>query len=96
MPRLAVLAALLLALPALAAPVQTPHVEAELVAERTAVAPGEPLTVALRLKMIPQWHTYWRNPGDSGEPTRIAWRLPPGRRCPPLSAGISRGRRSGG
>ena len=78
MPRLAVLAALLLAVPALAAPVQTPHVEAELVAERTAVAPGEPLTVALRLKMIPQWHTYWRNPGDSGEPTRIAWRLPAG------------------
>ena len=74
----ALLAALLLAVPALAAPVRTPHVEAELVAERTAVAPGEPLTVALRLKMIPEWHTYWRNPGDSGEPTRLEWRLPPG------------------
>src|SRR5262245_28450330 len=69
---------LLLAGTALAAPVRTPHVEAELVAERTAIAPGEPLTVALRLKMIPEWHTYWRNPGDSGEPTRLAWRLPPG------------------
>jgi thiol:disulfide interchange protein DsbD len=75
---LTALAALLLAAPALAAPVRTPHVEAELVAERTAVAPGEPLTVALRLKMIPEWHTYWRNPGDSGEPTRLEWRLPPG------------------
>ena len=72
------LAALLLAVPAFAAPVRTPHVEAELVAERTAVAPGETLTVALRLKMIPEWHTYWRNPGDSGEPTRLEWRLPPG------------------
>ena len=71
-------AALLLAVTALAAPVRTPHVEAELVAERTGVAPGEPLTVALRLKMIPEWHTYWRNPGDSGEPTRLEWRLPPG------------------
>lgn len=78
MPRLAFLAALLVAIPALAAPVRTPHVEAELVAERTAVAPGEPLTVALRLKMIPEWHTYWRNPGDSGAPTTLAWRLPPG------------------
>jgi thiol:disulfide interchange protein/DsbC/DsbD-like thiol-disulfide interchange protein len=79
MPRIALLlAALLLAVQALAAPVRTPHVEAELVAERTAVAPGEPLTVALRLKMIPEWHTYWRNPGDSGEPTRLEWRLPPG------------------
>ena len=76
--RLALLAALLLAVPVLAAPVRTPQVEAELVAERSALAPGEPLTVALRLKMIPEWHTYWRNPGDSGEPTRLEWRLPPG------------------
>ena len=82
MPRTVLPAALLVTLflagAALAAPVRTPHVEAELVAERTAVAPGEPLTVALRLKMIPEWHTYWRNPGDSGEPTRLEWRLPPG------------------
>ena len=77
-PLVTFLTALLLAVPALAAPVRTPHVEAELVAERTAVAPGEPLTVALRLKMIPEWHTYWRNPGDSGEPTRLEWRLPAG------------------
>ena len=78
MPRLAFLAALLLALPAAAAPVRTPHVEAELVAERTALVPGEPLIVALRLAMIPEWHTYWQNPGDSGEPTRLTWRLPAG------------------
>jgi thiol:disulfide interchange protein DsbD len=58
--------------------VKTPQVEAELVAERDALVPGEPITVALRLAAIPGWHTYWRNPGDSGEPTRIAWRLPPG------------------
>ena len=28
--------------------------------------------------MIPGWHTYWRNPGDSGEPTALHWKLPPG------------------
>jgi len=78
MPRLALLAALALSGAALAAPVRTPHVEAELAAERTTIVPGEPLTVALRLKMIPGWHTYWRNPGDAGEPTRIEWRLPAG------------------
>ncbi|MCX7891451.1 MAG: thioredoxin family protein [Burkholderiales bacterium] len=80
MPRLALAALLALAtaLNAAAAPVRTPHVEAELLAERTAIVPGEPLTVALRLAIIPGWHTYWRNPGDSGEPTRIEWRLPPG------------------
>lgn len=80
--RLLVLAALCTALaPAAAAPVRTPQVEAELIAERTAVVPGEPLTVALRLAIIPGWHTYWRNPGDSGEPTRLDWRLPTGFRA---------------
>jgi thiol:disulfide interchange protein DsbD len=61
-----------------AAPVRTDHVEAELVAERTGIAPGQTLTVALRLKMAEHWHTYWKNPGDSGLPTKIAWKLPPG------------------
>ena len=53
------------------APVRTEHVEAELVAARTAIEAGKPALVALRLKMIPHWHTYWRNPGDSGQPTAI-------------------------
>src|SRR5512133_1940719 len=61
-----------------AEPVRTEHVEAELVAERTAIAPGTPLTVALRLKLAPGWHTYWQNPGDSGLPTTLAWKLPEG------------------
>ncbi|MGH8616467.1 MAG: protein-disulfide reductase DsbD family protein [Burkholderiales bacterium] len=61
-----------------AAPVRTERVEAELVAETATIAPGTPFTVALRLKMDPEWHTYWRNPGDSGLPTTIAWTLPPG------------------
>ena len=61
-----------------AAPVRTEHVEAELVAASTEVEPGKPLSAALRLKMIPHWHTYWRNPGDSGQPTALEWKLPPG------------------
>ena len=63
---------------ATAAPVRTEHVEAELVAERTAAEPGKTLTVALRLKIVPHWHTYWRNPGDSGQPTSLEWKLPAG------------------
>ncbi|MBK7593337.1 MAG: thioredoxin family protein [Betaproteobacteria bacterium] len=75
-----------LAWPTLAAaePVRTPRVEAELIAERTALVPGEPLTVALRLKMIPGWHVYWLNPGDSGLPTTIAWALPGGITAGPI------------
>jgi len=67
-----------------AAPVRTDHVEAELVADRSAIEPGRPLTVALRLKMDPHWHTYWRNPGDSGQPTTIDWKLPAGFAAGPI------------
>jgi len=75
---------LLAATAAQAVPVRTEQVEAELVAERSAPEPGKALTVALRLKAIPGWHTYWRNPGDSGQPTAIDWRLPAGYRAGPI------------
>ena len=55
---------------------RAPLVRAALVAERTAAKPGETLTVALRQTIAPGWHTYWQNPGDSGEPTAIDWKLP--------------------
>ncbi len=59
-----------------AAPVK--HVEAELVPQSRTVAPGQTLYVALHQKIIPGWHTYWRNPGDAGEATTLDWTLPPG------------------
>ncbi len=58
--------------------VKTDHVTAELVAERSAVEPGGSLQIGLRLLHIPKWHTYWRNPGDSGLPTTLDWQLPAG------------------
>lgn len=61
-----------------AVPVKTAQVEAELIAEKTALVPGQPTTVALRLKIADGWHTYWRNPGDTGLPTTLAWTLPAG------------------
>ena len=72
------LAAFVLASGTGAAPVRTGHVEAELVAERNALVPGTTATVALRLDIERGWHTYWRNPGESGLPTTLAWRLPTG------------------
>ncbi|MCI0749724.1 MAG: thioredoxin family protein [Nevskiales bacterium] len=60
------------------APVRNGPVEAELVAERTAWRPGMTNEVALRLKPDQGWHTYWRNPGDSGLPTTLQWTLPAG------------------
>lgn len=57
---------------------QSPHSEATLLSGASSIAPGEPFTVALRLQMEEGWHSYWKNPGDSGEPTTIDWALPPG------------------
>jgi thiol:disulfide interchange protein/DsbC/DsbD-like thiol-disulfide interchange protein len=67
-----------------AAPVRTAHVEAELVAEQSALIPGRPNTVALRLVMERGWHTYWQNAGDSGLPTTLTWKLPEGLRAGPI------------
>jgi len=65
-------------------PPEPPHVRAELVSEAPAVRPGRPFTVALRLRHDPGWHTYWRNPGDAGLPTRLNWDLPAGFSAGPL------------
>ncbi|MDD3763841.1 MAG: protein-disulfide reductase DsbD family protein [Nevskiales bacterium] len=60
-----------------AEPVSTPEVEAELIADSTALHPGTNW-VALRLLPQPGWHVYWENPGDSGIPTKLVWTLPDG------------------
>jgi thiol:disulfide interchange protein len=53
-------------------------VVARLVSEAGSVAPGATLWVDLHLDIAKGWHVYWRNPGDSGRPTEIAWQLPSG------------------
>jgi thiol:disulfide interchange protein DsbD len=58
--------------------VNTENVKARLVSEVSAVGPGQTFWVALELEIRDGWHTYWRNPGDSGEPTKLAWQLPNG------------------
>jgi thiol:disulfide interchange protein DsbD len=75
---LALAALALVAAGAHAATARTDHVTAELVAERTALVPGTTTTLALRFAIDRGWHTYWRNPGESGLPTTLAWRLPAG------------------
>ena len=72
------------ALQAREGPVDTPHVQAELVAETTAFLRGGETTVALRLVPEPGWHTYWINAGDSGLPTRLQWTLPEGVSAGPI------------
>ena len=70
--------------------VRAGELQAGLVAEYVAVMPGEPITVGLRLIHDPHWHTYWRNPGDSGLATQIEWQLPPGWRAGPIQWPVPR------
>lgn len=77
MTRIILLLALFLAAPAFAQDVE-PKVQARLVVEHKAVAPGGSTTIALEEQITPHWHTYWKNPGDAGAPTTIEWTLPPG------------------
>lgn len=60
----------------ISAPVVTPHVRAQLVAMDR--VDGGRLTLGLRLTVKPGWHTYWRNPGDSGEPPTLRLATPDG------------------
>jgi thiol:disulfide interchange protein len=64
--------------------VTSPRVSATLLSGRDAVAPGERFHVALVQKIAPGWHTYWQNPGDSGEPTKVEWKLPEGMKAGPI------------
>ena len=58
---------------------QTPQVKATLLAEAPkGIEAGKTLWLGLELVHQPQWHTYWRNPGDSGLPTDLQWKLPEG------------------
>ncbi len=59
-----------------AAPIKTEHATVELVAQNASVVPGEMTMLGLSIKHAPHWHTYWKNPGDSGYPTKITWAPP--------------------
>ena len=59
--------------------VQTEQVRAELLAYAPdGVQSGKPLWLGLQIMHQPHWHTYWKNPGDSGLPTVLQWTLPEG------------------
>lgn len=59
--------------PVESAPVITDRSRATLLA--AAAIPGAGMPVVLRLQLRPGWHTYWRNPGDSGEPASVTVRV---------------------
>jgi thiol:disulfide interchange protein DsbD len=53
-------------------------IHVSLLGEPASIAPGQEFWVAVQFRMEKGWHIYWINPGDSGEPPRVQWRLPAG------------------
>jgi thiol:disulfide interchange protein DsbD len=55
-----------------------PHGTVRLVAENPWIHPGQGFTLGVQFSLEKDWHMYWINPGDSGEPPRVTWELPTG------------------
>ena len=70
--------------PSSAQPMFSANVEISLVPMHQWAAPGSTAIVAVRQDIKPGWHTYWRNPGDSGGATELTWRLPAGFSAGPI------------
>jgi thiol:disulfide interchange protein len=56
----------------------TPHVTADLVSESWSVPAGGTTFIGVRFKIIPKWHIYWKNAGDSGTAPNFKFNLPAG------------------
>ena len=46
--------------------------------------PGQTVMAGVHLKLPKGWHTYWRDPGDSGTAPKIDWTLPKGVTADPI------------
>ncbi len=60
------------------APAAEPRVDVSFHAAKETFEPGQAMWVGVRFDIEPQWHIYWRNPGDAGMATILEWTLPPG------------------
>lgn len=58
--------------------------QVELLLGQEMVQPGKVISAGLRLSTEAGWHTYWRNPGESGSPTTVEWTSPEGLVSTPL------------
>jgi thiol:disulfide interchange protein DsbD len=50
-----------------------PHIQVSLLSEQSTLVPGTQLMLGVLFEPEQDWHTYWRNPGDSGEAPTIKW-----------------------
>ena len=57
-------------------PVETGHASVSIVKFDTASSKKNELFIGIKMDMQENWHTYWKNPGDSGGPIEVIWNLP--------------------
>ncbi len=55
---------------------EPPRLSAQLISDVDTIQPGQTFRVALRIEIPPDWHIYWKKPGDAGLPTQIHLDLP--------------------
>lgn len=76
------IAALLLSLFLIPAAAQAQNtdklVKIRILPERGNIQAGEEIWIGIEQSIKTEWHTYWKNPGDSGSEPRIKWTLPKG------------------
>jgi thiol:disulfide interchange protein DsbD len=53
-------------------------VKPQMLANVSAIKPGQTFTVGVLLRVEPKWHVYWQNPGDSGRATTVKLQAPEG------------------
>ena len=63
---------------AFAAPPKNKNADVELVVDSAYLAPGGTAQLGVKFKLAPEWHIYWKNPGDSGQAPKVIWTVPAG------------------
>ena len=56
-----------------AEPVNTGHANVSLVKFNYPESENKNNLIGIKMDMQKNWHTYWKNPGDSGGPIKIQW-----------------------
>ena len=57
---------------------QTNNASIEILFNDTFIESDQEFIAAIKFTLTPGWHIYWKNPGDSGLPPEINWKLPKG------------------
>ena len=56
--------------------VNTGHADVSIIKSSATIVNKDELFIGIRMDMQKHWHTYWKNPGDSGGPLKVKWQVP--------------------